>query len=70
MEVAAHHGAELAVSDELLRAAGRDCALFERGELTGPRETAIRGRSGSLAVWLWRGNPSKHAQDSEGSPGP
>jgi adenylate cyclase len=54
MEVAARHGAELAVSDELLRAAGRDCALFDHGELTGPRETPIRGRSGSLAIWLWR----------------
>ncbi|MGA9951608.1 MAG: adenylate/guanylate cyclase domain-containing protein, partial [Bradyrhizobium sp.] len=29
MEVAASHGAELAVSDELLHAAGRDCALFK-----------------------------------------
>jgi adenylate cyclase len=54
MEVAARHGAELAVSDELLRAAGRDCAMYQQGELTGPHETPIRGRSGSLAVWLWR----------------
>ena len=54
MEVAARHGAELAVSDELLRAAGRDCALYDQGELTGPHETPIRGRSGSLAIWLWR----------------
>jgi adenylate cyclase len=54
MEVAAHHGAEIAVSDELLRAAGSDCALFDQGELTGPHETPIRGRSGSLAIWLWR----------------
>jgi adenylate cyclase len=54
MEVAARHGAEIAVSDELLRAAGSDCALFDQGELTGPHETPIRGRSGSLAVWFWR----------------
>jgi adenylate cyclase len=54
MEVAARHGAELAVSDELLRAAGRESQLFEAGSLTGPVETRLRGRSGSLAVWLWR----------------
>jgi adenylate cyclase len=54
MEVAAVHGVELAVSNELVRAAGRDCALFKSGVLTGPRETRIRGRSGSLTIWLWR----------------
>jgi adenylate cyclase len=54
MEVAASHGAELAVSDELLHAAGRDCALFKSGSLAGPEETRIRGRSGSLTIWLWR----------------
>jgi adenylate cyclase len=54
MEVAAGHGAELAVSDELLRAAGQDCGLFKSGELAGPEETPIRGRSGSLMIWLWR----------------
>ncbi|MGZ5871197.1 MAG: CHASE2 domain-containing protein [Bradyrhizobium sp.] len=54
MEVAANHGAELALSDELLRAAGRDCALFKSGVLAGPTEARIRGRSGSLAIWLWR----------------
>jgi adenylate cyclase len=53
MEVAAHHGAELALSDELLHAAGRECALFKSGVLTGPNETGIRGRSGSLTIWLW-----------------
>jgi adenylate cyclase len=55
MEVAASHGVELAVSDELLHAAGRDCALFKSGRLAGPEETPIRGRSGSLLIWLWRG---------------
>ena len=54
MEVAADHGAELAVSDEMLQAAGRDSALFKAGVLTGPIETQIRGRTGSLPVWLWR----------------
>lgn len=53
MEVAAHHGAELALSDELLHAAGPDCALLKSGVLAGPNETRIRGRSGSLAIWLW-----------------
>jgi adenylate cyclase len=53
MEVAAEHGEELALSDELLHAAGRDCALCKSGVLTGPNETRIRGRSGSLAIWLW-----------------
>jgi adenylate cyclase len=60
MEVAANHGVELAVSDELLRAAGRHCALFKSGLLTGPDETRIRGRSGSIAIWLWRSNLSVH----------
>jgi len=54
MEVAASHGAELALSDELLRAAGPDCVLLKSGVLTGPDETQIRGRSGTLMVWLWR----------------
>jgi adenylate cyclase len=64
MEVAANHGVELAASDELLRAAGRDCALYKSGVLTGPRDTRIRGRSGSLAVWLWRSDLA--AQGGEG----
>jgi adenylate cyclase len=54
MEVAANHGTELALSDELIQAAGRDCALFKSGIFSGPSETRIRGRSGSLAIWLWR----------------
>jgi adenylate cyclase len=64
MEVAANHGVELAASNELLRAAGRDCALYKSGILTGPRETRIRGRSGALAVWLWRTDLA--AQGGEG----
>jgi adenylate cyclase len=54
MEVAASQGAELAVGDELLQAAGRDCALFKSGCLAGPEEARIRGRSGSQMIWLWR----------------
>jgi adenylate cyclase len=54
MEVAADHAAELAVSNDMLKAAGSDRALFESGVLTGPLETQIRGRAGSLSVWLWR----------------
>ena len=54
MEVAASHGSELALSEELLKAAGRDCALFKSGTLAGPKEVRIRGRSGSLTIWLWR----------------
>jgi adenylate cyclase len=54
MEVAARHGAALALSDDLLRKAGPNCALFDSGTLTGPRETRIRGRSRALSAWLWR----------------
>jgi adenylate cyclase len=54
MEVAARHGAELALSDDLLRQAGPKCALCELGVLTGPEETRIRGRSRVLSVWFWR----------------
>ena len=58
MEVAARHGATLALSDELVREAGPDCALRKSGRLTGPRQAQIRGRSGALAVWLWRDDSS------------
>jgi adenylate cyclase len=54
MEVAAKQGVALALSDDLLRRAGPECALLEFGVLTGPRETRIRGRAGALSVWLWR----------------
>jgi adenylate cyclase len=54
MEVAAKHGVQLALSNELLRTAGRQCAVFRSGALTGPYETWIRGRSGSLVIWLWQ----------------
>jgi adenylate cyclase len=58
MEVAAKRGAELALSDDLLRHAGPKCALYEFGVLTGPEETRIRGRSRPLSVWIWRNDPS------------
>ena len=54
MEVAARQGAELAMSAEMLRAAGADNALSASGFLTGPLDTKIRGRSGSLTIWLWK----------------
>ncbi|CAN7437803.1 CHASE2 domain-containing protein [Mesorhizobium sp. LjRoot246] len=54
MEIAADQNAEVAVSDKMLDVAGRDCALFKSGTLKGPVETQIRGRSGSLAIWLWQ----------------
>jgi adenylate cyclase len=57
MEVAAAHDTELALSDDMLQAAGRDSALFKSGTLSGPIESQIRGRSGSLAIWLWRNSP-------------
>jgi adenylate cyclase len=59
MEVAAKHSAALALSDELLRQAGPDCAVRSHGLLTGPRETQIRGRSHTLAIWLWRNDSSR-----------
>ena len=64
MEVAAKQGAVLAVSDDLLRQAGRDSALHASGILTGPKETRIRGRSRALSVWFWRNDAS--GQDESG----
>jgi adenylate cyclase len=64
MEVAANHGAAFALSDELIRKAGLDCALFDQGILAGPKQARIRGRSHSLAVWLWRNDSS--GQDEAG----
>jgi adenylate cyclase len=53
MEVAAKQGVELAVSDDMLRAAGPDNALLSSGKLSGAVETDIRGRSGSLMIHFW-----------------
>ncbi len=62
MEVAAEHLAELAISDELLRAAGPDSALRKSGDLAGPVEARIRGRSNTLMIWLWRGQRDDKAR--------
>ncbi|MGH6705036.1 MAG: adenylate/guanylate cyclase domain-containing protein [Bradyrhizobium sp.] len=61
MEVAANHGAQLAVSNELIRAAGQDSSVFNSGVLAGPSDTRIRGRSGTLSVWFWRSKASAQA---------
>jgi adenylate cyclase len=53
MEVAARRGVELALSDDLLRAAGPDNALLACGSLSDPVETDIRGRSGLLTIHFW-----------------
>ncbi len=55
MEVAARHNVELALSDDLLGAAGRIRAQIPTGTLSGPIDTEIRGRAGGVKVWLWRG---------------
>ena len=55
MEVAASRGAELALSASLLDAAGPDAVPSQAGRLTGPFETKLRGRSGSIAIYTWRG---------------
>src|SRR5258705_415275 len=58
MEVAAHHDVRLAISHTLRIAAKSIGARLRTGSLAGPVETQIRGRSGSLTVWLWRGEQS------------
>jgi adenylate cyclase len=54
MEVAASRGAEVAFSAALVRAASAGAGPLPAGPLEGPLETKIRGRSGSIDVWLWR----------------
>lgn len=54
MEVAARHDVRLALSDTLRTEAERTGARLKTGNLVGPVETQIRGRSGSITVWLWR----------------
>jgi adenylate cyclase len=56
MEVAALHHADVALSDDLHQAAGSTCSVFESGLLDGTFPTSIRGRSGSIPIWLWRRN--------------
>jgi len=57
MEIAAQHGVRLAVGDDLLQAAGTDCALLKTGGLLGPHEAHVRGRSGTVTTWLWAATP-------------
>ncbi len=52
MDFAAKNGAELAASEDILNAAGRE--TFARGALEGPRSAQLRGRAKALPVWLWR----------------
>ncbi|PCK77854.1 CHASE2 domain-containing protein [Rhizobium sophoriradicis] len=54
MEVAARNGVELALSAEVVRAAGRDSALQQAGRMEGPLETELRGRASHIDAWLWR----------------
>ncbi|MFC3643798.1 CHASE2 domain-containing protein [Aquibium oceanicum] len=60
MEFAKENGAELAVSEDLLREAGR--TTFDRGTLDGPAGAHLRGRAGTLSVWLWR--PARQNQSA------
>ncbi|TCL73681.1 adenylate/guanylate cyclase domain-containing protein [Rhizobium sp. BK251] len=53
MEVAASNHMELALSDELLIAAGQGRAALASRKLSGPLDTQLRGRIGTLAIWLW-----------------
>jgi adenylate cyclase len=65
MEVAARHDVRLALSDTLRIAAKRAGARLKTGSLAGPVEAQIRGRSGSLTIWLWRNErhmPDQHRQ--------
>jgi adenylate cyclase len=57
MEVAALNGVRLALSDPLRVEAERSGARLKTGSLAGPVETQVRGRSGALTVWFWRGEP-------------
>ncbi|MDQ6434504.1 adenylate/guanylate cyclase domain-containing protein [Mesorhizobium sp. LHD-90] len=52
MEVAARQKMPVAVSDALLKAAGREA--FSAGRLDGPTQAALRGRAEPLAAWVWR----------------
>ncbi|MBX4889528.1 CHASE2 domain-containing protein [Rhizobium bangladeshense] len=54
MEVAASHGVELALSAEIVRAAGPGSVLLTAGRIEGPLETTLRGRANQIDAWLWR----------------
>jgi adenylate cyclase len=66
MEVAASHEADVALSDDLHRAAGNGCSVFKSGLLQGTFPAAIRGRSGSIPIWLWRRNYTHMQSGSSG----
>jgi adenylate cyclase len=53
MEVAASHGSELAISNALVKAVNQPTLLSEH-KLQGPISAKIRGRSGSIDIWLLR----------------
>ncbi|HEX2725954.1 MAG TPA: adenylate/guanylate cyclase domain-containing protein [Beijerinckiaceae bacterium] len=61
MEVAADHSVVLALSDQLYQAAGAACEVLEAGALTGMHDVHIRGRAGTVRVWLWSGAATEHA---------
>ena len=67
MEIAAAHNMDVALSDDLFRAAGLACSIFESGVLEGTHQTSIRGRTGTIPVWLWRDGKAK---DGHGSGNP
>jgi adenylate cyclase len=54
MEVAASRGSEIAFSAALVHAASAGGTPPAGGMLDGPFETRIRGRSGSIEIWLRR----------------
>jgi adenylate cyclase len=64
MEVAAAHGAEVALLEELYGAAGEACKAFDTGTLDGSMNEPIRGRAGALALRLW------HCHKAESKPDP
>jgi adenylate cyclase len=70
MEVAAYYDVRLVLSDKLRVDAERSGARLKYGSLSGPVETRIRGRSGSLPVWLWRGEPTGEDKPADASERP
>ena len=62
--MAARHGVRLALSDTLRLETERSGARLQTGNLAGPVEAQIRGRSGSLAVWLWRSAEQSAGKDT------
>jgi adenylate cyclase len=70
MEVAAANGMEAALSHALVQSAKTAPSVLESGILTGTIKAPIRGRSGRVAVWLWRHDRYVHAAEKpDSSPG-